>query len=239
MFLAAGVALAGMLVYLDTTAIAQLMISQPLIACPLWGLIVGRPEIGLFFGVIFQLIWLGSLPVGAAKFPEGNVGSLVATALAATIPPTPDGSPAWIVLTIAAFIGIVTALIGAEVTPQVRKLLGRVCCKVVDAANEGNRARFSKFFAAALGLHAATGFALAGVSFLIGKWLLSLYLGDLSTVGVNAALIAQTDKFLSALWPVFLGAGVAVISARFVRKATVKWFVLVVAAGLAAGWLCL
>ena len=53
------------------------MICQPLIACPLWGILVGRPEIGLFFGVVFQLIWLGNLQIGAAKFPEGNIGAFV------------------------------------------------------------------------------------------------------------------------------------------------------------------
>jgi PTS system mannose-specific IIC component len=236
---AAAVALAGMLVYLDTTAIAQLMISQPLIACPLWGLLVGRPEIGLFFGVIFQLIWLGSLPVGAAKFPEGNVGALVATALAAQIPLAATGSPAWIVLTICAFIGILTALAGAELTPQVRRLLGGLADRVQSAAREGQPGRFAALFAGAIGLHAAAGFLLTGIAFLIGRQILTLYLGDFSSGGISSAIVGQTDTLLSSLWPAFLGAGVAVIAARFVRRATTKWFVAVAFAGVAAGWLCL
>ncbi len=233
------VALAGALVYLDTTAVAQFMISQPLIACPLWGLAVGRPEIGLFFGVAFQLIWLGSLPVGAAKFPEGNVGALVATALAARIAPSAAGLPAWITLLTAAAVGIITAHAGSEVTPLVRRFLSGYCERVVAAAQAGKRAAFALLFGGAIGVHALAGFLLTLIAFLAGKWVLSLYLGDFATAGINPALVARTDELLSGLWPGLLGAGVAVIVGRFVRRSSFGWFAGAALAGVALGWLWL
>ncbi|HEY3295830.1 MAG TPA: PTS sugar transporter subunit IIC [bacterium] len=233
------VALAGAFVYLDTTAVAQFMISQPLIACPLWGLLVGRPEVGLFFGVAFQLIWLGSLPIGAAKIPEGNVGALIATALACRVPPTPEGNPAWITLTIAAVVGLLVSQLGAQVTPLVRTVLIRYSDYVVLAAQAGRRARFSLLFLGAIGLHLLAGFLLTLAAFLGGKWVMALYLGKFSTFGVSAGLIAETDRLLSGLWPGLLGAGVAVIAARFVHRRTFGWFAVSAVIGLGVSWLWL
>jgi len=233
------VALAGAFVYLDTTAVAQFMISQPLIACPLWGLLVGRPEVGLFFGVAFQLVWLGSLPVGAAKVPEGNVGALVATALACRIPPTSTGYPAWITLTLAAFVGILVSQFGANVTPIVRKFLIKYSDRVVAAAQAGLRARFSLLFLGAIGIHLLAGFLLTGVAFVAGKWVMSLYLGNLARFGLSTALVAQTDTLFSGLWPAMIGAGVAVIAGRFVHRASFGWFALTAALGIGVGWLWL
>jgi mannose PTS system EIIC component len=232
-------ALAGALVYLDTTAVAQFMISQPLIACPLWGLAVGRPEIGLFFGVAFQLVWLGSLPVGAAKFPEGNVGALVATALAARVAPTASGLPAWLTLFAAAAVGIITAHVGSEVTPLVRRFLTGYCERVLAAAQDGRRAAFSLLFAGAIGTHALAGFLLTLIAFFAGKWILALYLGDFATAGVSPALVEHADELLSGLWPGLLGAGVAVIVGRFVHRASFRWFAGAAIVGVALGWLWL
>ena len=231
------VALAGMIVYLDTTAVGQIMIAQPIIACPLWGLMVGRFEIGLFFGVVFQLLWLSSLAVGAGRFPEGNVGALAATALAAQIPPLANGEPAWIVLSVAALVGIITAQLGSHVTPLVRKIMSKYTPKVVEAAAAGNAARFRLLFGGAIGIHAAAGFVLTLVAFVGGKWVFSLYTGDFSTAGVSGAVVESTDDLLSGIWPAILGAGAAVIAYQFTRKRNAGWFALATTVFLLVGWL--
>ena len=231
------VALAGAIVYLDTTAVGQIMISQPLIACTLWGVIVGRPEIGLFFGIVFQLLWLGSLAIGAARFPEGNVGAFVATALAARIPPLANGEPAWIVLAVAAFVGILTAQFGSYVTPLVRKIMNSYAPRVVAAASAGNVGQFRLLFAGGIGIHAVTGFVFTLIAFLAGKWICSLYTGDFSTAGVSGAVVQSTDTLLSGIWPALLGAGVAVITWQFTRKHLWKWFAASTVVFFVAGWL--
>ncbi len=233
------VALAGAIAYLDTTAVGQIMLGQPLIACPLWGLIVGRPEIGLFFGVVFQLLWLGSLAIGAGKFPEGNVGALTATALAARIPPLENGEPAWIVMSVAALVGIITAQFGSHVTSLVRKVMNELAPHVVSAAAAGNVVRFRLLFGAGIAIHACAGFALTLLAFSVGKWIFSLYTGDFSTAGVSRAVVDSTDNLLSGIWPALLGAGAAVITYQFTRKRHIGWYLLSFAVFLSAGWLWL
>ena len=233
------VALAGAIVYLDTTAVAQFMISQPIIACPLWGIITGRPEIGLFFGVAFQLIWLGSLPVGATKVPEGNVGALVATALSVRIPPAAGGSPAWITLAIAALVGIIVAQIGGEFTPVVRRFLIRYSRSVVAAAEARQGTRFTLLFAGAIGIHLLAGFVLTWTAFEAGKAAMALYLGHFMRFGISPAVVSGTNLIFSALWPGLLGAGTAVIAARFVHRASFGWFALSAIVGFGVGWLWL
>jgi mannose/fructose/N-acetylgalactosamine-specific phosphotransferase system component IIC len=65
------------LVCLDKKHIFQLALSQPLITCSLLGLYYNMPVQAMHFGLLVQLIWLSNLPIGAAKTPEGNIGSLI------------------------------------------------------------------------------------------------------------------------------------------------------------------
>jgi mannose/fructose/N-acetylgalactosamine-specific phosphotransferase system component IIC len=217
-------ALAGTVVYLDTTAIAQIMICQPIIACPLWGVIVGRPELGLFFGVIFQFIWLGNLQIGAARFAEGNIGAFVATALAAFVPPQSNGEPAWIVLALAFAVGLIAAQFGSGLAPFVRRIVGKIVPAYVLAASEGNENRMRALFLRAIAIHVASGF-LFSIAFLFGgRQLFRYVLGDFYLAGINDSLAGATDPLLSGLWPAALGAGAAIAILMLLRRAWLVWF---------------
>jgi mannose/fructose/N-acetylgalactosamine-specific phosphotransferase system component IIC len=74
------VSILGGLVALDKTEAFQSMFSQPLVAGPLVGLLLGDLPGGLFAGVLFQLIYLWVMPIGAATFPDPAVGSVVGSA---------------------------------------------------------------------------------------------------------------------------------------------------------------
>jgi mannose/fructose/N-acetylgalactosamine-specific phosphotransferase system component IIC len=220
-------AVAGMVVYLDTTAVAQFMICQPIIACPAWGWIAGRPDVGILFGVIFQLLWSGSLPVGAAKFPEGNVGALAATALAVQAASSGGNELPWLVLSLAVLVGVITAYAGAELTGFVRRLMARIEPRVLTAAEEGNKARFSVLFAGAVGIHALAGFFLTAAGLLAGKFILS---------AVNS-YAART--LFRGIEPATLGIGAAVIVLHFARRERMRWFWAALVIGLGGGLLCL
>jgi len=223
-----GIGLAGAIVYLDTTAVAQLMICQPLIACGLWGVITGNPETGFFFGITFQLLWLGSLPVGAVKFPEGNLGALIATGIAISLADA-NGLPSWIVLASAALIGLVAAYLGAEVTTQVRRIMTTQAARIVEAARAGDVNKFRLWFAGAVGIHAAAGFLFTVVLFAAGRALLR--------VGLNSRVIPSSwETALSGLWPGLLGVGAAVIAARLVTKKMWPAFAIPLVLILLAGW---
>jgi PTS system mannose-specific IIC component len=67
---------------MDTTAAFQVLISQPLISCSVIGYYLGDLQFGLQVGLLTQLLWIGSVPVGAAVIPAGNPASAAAAIVA-------------------------------------------------------------------------------------------------------------------------------------------------------------
>lgn len=92
------VALLGGVTGVDTTSVGQVMISRPLIAATLTGLLVGRPAEGLMLGAILELFALVILPVGAARYPE--TGTAAVAASAAYMSTTTVTSPAVMLLAV-------------------------------------------------------------------------------------------------------------------------------------------
>ena len=67
---AALLALAGAAVLLDKWAVAEFGVSQPIVSCPLLGLLFGDPLTGLFLGTALQLVWVDALPLGGDRPPD-------------------------------------------------------------------------------------------------------------------------------------------------------------------------
>jgi mannose/fructose/N-acetylgalactosamine-specific phosphotransferase system component IIC len=68
--------LAGGVCALDTTAAWQLMLSQPLASGTIAGLVLGVPQVGVFIGLVLQLLWSSAIPVGARPMPDAPVGTV-------------------------------------------------------------------------------------------------------------------------------------------------------------------
>lgn len=64
------VCIVSVLCGLDRTAAFQVMLSRPIVAGPLTGLVLGDPLVGLQVGMLVELLWLGRLPVGASIPPD-------------------------------------------------------------------------------------------------------------------------------------------------------------------------
>lgn len=75
---------AGMAVLLglDRTAVLQIMISRPLVAGPLVGLVLGDMLTGLTVGMLLELLWLCRMPVGASIPHDDTQITVSATTLA-------------------------------------------------------------------------------------------------------------------------------------------------------------
>ncbi len=76
----AAIAILGGVVAMDTTSGPQMMISEPLVSSALIGFLFGDPIAGIAIGVVFQLLWLDYMPLGAVRFTDHNMASLIATA---------------------------------------------------------------------------------------------------------------------------------------------------------------
>lgn len=76
------VAVAGGIIGLDRTAAGQFMISQPVVAGPLTGWLLGDPVAGTVIGVVLELLWVLDMPVGTFVPADATIGTVSATAIA-------------------------------------------------------------------------------------------------------------------------------------------------------------
>ena len=60
-------ALLGGVLALDGTSLGQFMVSRPLVACVLAGLVAGDPAAGAMAGLVLEALHIAVLPVGAAR----------------------------------------------------------------------------------------------------------------------------------------------------------------------------
>lgn len=86
-------AVLGAVVAVDATSLGQLMLSRPLIAGTLAGALVGMPLEGALIGALMEIMSLGILPVGAARYPETGTAAVAAvgTMGLAGAAPLPEG----------------------------------------------------------------------------------------------------------------------------------------------------
>jgi len=82
LFAIAGIAVVGGLIGLDRTAVGQFMISQPIVAGPLVGWMLGDLRAGIIIGVVLELIWVVDMPVGTFVPANSTVSAVSATAIA-------------------------------------------------------------------------------------------------------------------------------------------------------------
>jgi mannose/fructose/N-acetylgalactosamine-specific phosphotransferase system component IIC len=94
------VGLWGGMVGLDSTSFPQAMISRPLVAGTITGLLFGRPIDGVVLGFLVEAFSLITLPIGAATYPEPGTATVAATA--AFITATPAGlQPGYLMIALA------------------------------------------------------------------------------------------------------------------------------------------
>ncbi|MCK6621471.1 MAG: PTS sugar transporter subunit IIC [Calditrichaceae bacterium] len=120
---------------LDTTIAFQVLISQPIFACPILGWLLGNPALGMEIGIMMQLIWLNVLPVGAAVFLEGNIASMVTCAIAIQFE---ELNLPNLVFTAAFVIGMAVSYLGAQLTVLDRKLNGLILKLTLEAAQKAS-----------------------------------------------------------------------------------------------------
>lgn len=91
----------GGIVGLDATSFPQVMLSRPLVAASITGLIFGRPAEGAVLGIVLELLSLVVLPIGAARYPESGTASVAATlAYISAIDPSHFGASPLLVATV-------------------------------------------------------------------------------------------------------------------------------------------
>ncbi|GAB4375626.1 MAG: hypothetical protein Kow0042_21220 [Calditrichia bacterium] len=120
---------------LDTTVAFQILISSPIFACPFLGLLLGDVRLGFELGFLFQLLWLGRIPAGATIIPEGNMATMIATAL---ILLNKDSGYLNTTLTLVFIMGIGLSYLGAVITIFYRKMNGKILDLIIKEADKAH-----------------------------------------------------------------------------------------------------
>ena len=76
------IAVIGGVLGLDRTAAGQFMISQPIVAGPITGWILGDATVGLIIGALLELIWVMDMPVGTFVPADSTAVTVSSTAIA-------------------------------------------------------------------------------------------------------------------------------------------------------------
>ena len=212
------IGLVGSLLVLDTTVAFQFLISQPLIACTVLGWFLGDIRLGLEVGFYIQLLWLSSMPVGAAIIPEGNVASVVVTAL--VIRYYPIYEIYYTVVLVAIVYGIFISYVGGQLIVVYRKSNMFLLKKMLGSVREGDLLGLSGINFVALLFHYVLMFGLIAIALYLGDFLFSLvkwvprdwdayfHYGTAAILGVGAGMVTPLFKEMS--FRAFMAAGVLV-----------------------------
>jgi len=73
-------AIFGGIIALEKSSVGMLL-SEPVIICLAAGCALGNFETGLLIGMLWQIIWMSDLPIGAVKLPDGSTGALISAIL--------------------------------------------------------------------------------------------------------------------------------------------------------------
>jgi mannose/fructose/N-acetylgalactosamine-specific phosphotransferase system component IIC len=122
-----GIALTGGILGLDRTAAGQFMLSQPIVAGPLTGWLLGDPTAGIVIGATLELIWVLDLPIGTFVPANATVETVSATAIAAL------GSPGGASLPVIGF-SIVLTMALVPITMKADGLVRQWNSRLADAA---------------------------------------------------------------------------------------------------------
>lgn len=79
-------ALWGTVVGLDLVSVPQGLLSRPLVAATIAGLVLGDVAAGLVAGMVLELYALDVLPIGASRYPDFSVAAVAGGVAAALVP---------------------------------------------------------------------------------------------------------------------------------------------------------
>ena len=128
------IALLGGVLGLDVVSFPQAMISRPLVAATITGVLIGQPASGLLIGVTLELIALETLPFGASRYPEWGSASVVGGAIFASHPSHPAGA-----MTCAMVAALATTWVGGWTMVKLRQRNAVWAGQRRDALEAGSR----------------------------------------------------------------------------------------------------
>jgi mannose/fructose/N-acetylgalactosamine-specific phosphotransferase system component IIC len=218
----AGACLVSGLILLDRWQVGEFGLSQPIVACPLLGFALGEVAAGVYLGLVLQLVWAASLPLGreqALDYQGAGVASILAYALLVRLLGSASGNDGRALFGAMALAGVMT-FVGAWLDSANKTFNNRLFMAGDAASGTGKVVLLSL---AGIGTGLVRGVVLAGVA--------------LGAAWAGAPLLLRAPAFSKAeLLALPMGIGIAAAVRMFVDRKRLTW---AIAGALAAGaaWL--
>ena len=218
--------LVAMLTGLDRVALVQVMISRPLVAAPLTGLVLGNPLLGLEVGMLLELLWLGRLPVGAAIPPDDTQVAVGATVLALSMGQMLGlvGMP---MVILAVLVAIPLGKFGQIFDRLARNVNDRLAVSGLKALSNGNPTGLERRHLMGLVSFAVASLATACVIVLIGSVILFYTAPQLIGAVMDAGLSLQYSLVIvgaaSLLGTINVNRSISLFCAAFSGTLLVLW----------------
>ena len=197
--------LLGALVGLDVVSFPQAMVSRPIVAATLGGLMAGAPLAGLVAGAVLELIALETLPVGASRYPEWGSASVVGGALYARYIDASAGA-----LPLAVLGAVATAWAGGWTMYALRRLNGALARRRLAALDAGSPSAVTALQLTGMTADLARGALLTFVALAVlvpstawlgARWRVDAALSNAVTAGIGTAVAAAAAWTLTHAAP--------------------------------------
>jgi PTS system mannose-specific IIC component len=129
----------------DVVSFPQAMVSRPLVAATLAAWITGDAERGMLIGAVLEMVALGTLPFGAARYPDWGSASVVGGALFARAGAAQPGQ-----LTLAVLAVLLAAWLSGQSMVWHRELNGRRARHATATLAQGDLAALRRLQASGL-----------------------------------------------------------------------------------------
>lgn len=195
------IAVLGGLLGLDVVSFPQAMISRPVVAATLAGVLIGQSASGLLVGAVLELIALETLPFGASRYPEWGSASVIGGAIFASHPSHPAGA-----MTCAMVAALATTWIGGWTMVKLRQTNATWARHRRDALEAGSRGAVTSLQLMGMTADLARGAILTGIAyavlapiadFCMGHWDIDARLSRSLAVAIAASVAG------GAAWKLF------------------------------------
>jgi mannose/fructose/N-acetylgalactosamine-specific phosphotransferase system component IIC len=152
------VVLLGGLLSLDAVSVAQTMVSRPIVASTLVGLLLGSVDGGLAVGALLELLALETMPFGASRYLEWSCGAVVAAFVVAA-----GGAVSGSSLFVGLIMGLASAWLAGASIVVMRRVNGRLVASHRAALASGSAGALTFLHASGITLDFVRGCVVAAV----------------------------------------------------------------------------
>lgn len=209
------------LINLDATAIAQTMISRPIVVSPLIGAVIGLlngdvvsgAKAGVIIGVLLEFFWINLLPLGSSVPPNATISSSVATTVVCYL--SMGGQIESYLITTGLIYGVCCGYVGGKGDTWIRALNAKLVNKAEAFVENGELSVINRLNLQAIGVSILVNALLCAGLILTGIILLPVIIEYFPQKVLSA--------LGSALW-LFLLVCLGITLEAFVTKKTIFYF---------------